>query len=247
MTTFSTISGLPLPENTDVLDANGTFGGYANGLDTQLIPFFTTSTIRSYPGGDTTKPPRVSETGQLSVLTGTNVYDGTLLQQSLGSQTWRSVERETVIYKTADTARTSTITLANDPHLTVDLPAGQWQIEAYLAAGCPTNGVNFTGLWAFTGAGVAADVNGRAVSGMHSTVVENNAAATTMSFFNVSQATNLPTKALTNAADIPPWRREAFTINVTGGVCTMTLQWAQAVSNASAVTLLTGSHIVVRG
>lgn len=241
MTTYSNISGLPLPENTDILDANGTFGGYANGLDTQLAPKFTTDKFRTYPGGVTSSPPRAVQQGMVSVLTGAASLDKTVIQ--VYDSGWREAEQDYLVYKAADTARASTIVLAADPHLVVDLPVGEYHIDAFLAAANPVAGVDLRAQFVITGTG-AYNMSARIVESLPlgtTAVTQTNKA-----FYNSSEVTVLGSVALSNGGDIPAWKREIVRITVSSGVITAAIHWCQNVSNASPTTMLAGSFLIIR-
>jgi hypothetical protein len=242
VTTSSAVSGLPLPENTDILDANGAFGGYANGIDTILVPKFTSVTNRTYPAGDITKPPRGTSAGQLSVITGTTVNEPTYLQMCEGADSWKTLEQEVTIHKPVDTARASTTTLTADPHLSVVLPIGVWSIEAFLAYSNPTIGVDYKHQWTLTG---SATFNGAIALEVPAAFVAPPVTVN-MQFITLAPATVYATQAATNALGFPSYRREQFTVQVPSGSGTLALTWAQNTSNASATTLLGVSFMSIR-
>lgn len=74
----SSVSGLPLPENSDILNAQVAFGDYALGADTRLIPRFATEAARdtAFASG--------AVAGQMCVVTNSGtfaelmMYDGSV-------------------------------------------------------------------------------------------------------------------------------------------------------------------------
>lgn len=148
------------------------------------------------------------------------------LQSSVSSLQWLS------IIKPSDTATASDNTVNADPHLTLALTAGVWEIEAANVASCPVNSVSFAWNYRFSGTiggppvfyGVPSGV-----SALYDTVVGPGGTAFTMTLIATQRKTFL----------------SKFLVDVlTAG--NVSLEWAQGTSNANAVTLHKGSFIRAR-
>lgn len=222
MTTYSDIAQLPLPENTDALVAQSTFGDYATALDSQLVPPFSTATAR-----DAAMLSGKVE-GQLCTVAGELQYwDG---------QTWWNQANTRYVTKAADTARSSTIVSAADPHLTFAAKSGGiYRIQAWLVPLSASTSVNFRAKWGSVGGNVtfspgslmgpAAGVT--SVSGVQVTL--GAPAATSDAICGTPTSTQncvIMTTVATAAADD-----------------TIHLMWAQGTSSATALTLAARSFI----
>src|SRR6476619_2161498 len=138
MSTLSAISKLPLPAHTDVIDANTTYGGYAQRIDSLLVPKYASTAARDAANASGATEGQACIVAEDATGAKLNVYDGT---------TWNMLDDTLYVVKPALTARVSTITPTADPHLTITVNApGIFLFEAYLAwqSTVATNGYRST-------------------------------------------------------------------------------------------------------
>lgn len=236
MSTNSTISGIPLPANTDVINANQSFGDYANGLDSIMIPKFTSTTQR-----DSHLSPQA---GQVCSLNGDlQMFDGL---------SWSFFGVERIVYKSADTSRASTVTMTADPHLLFTVPAGQKiHCDAFISAFSATVSTGDLRIGqTITGGTATMTGTGRMAGGVAYDSSGGTSKFTTNGCF---QHANIGTNALfraypTSASEDGSFHRLTFIIDGTTSVTdsVVTFVWSQVVSSATATVLQTGSHLVLR-
>jgi hypothetical protein len=136
--------------------------------------------------------------------------------------------------KPTTTTRSSTSTLADDPHLTLALSTtGTYRITGMLIH--QGNTAQYA-KWAFA-------YSGTVTSGAVSASTGRDAGAALNGFYS-STVTTVNTTASANAADPLVAVIEATVVVSTTG--TLSLQWAQSASNASACSVLAGSRISAR-
>lgn len=135
--------------------------------------------------------------------------------------------------KTASTTRSSTSTLADDPHLSVSLTAGTYAVDAYFHFwGSASSTQGFKAGVSYTGT----------VTGSSAAIVGNNGGATiTSSAGAISSAFNTVNNISANVAFADHFHfRGYMTVSDSG---TATVQWSQVNSSASSTTLGIGSWI----
>jgi hypothetical protein len=237
MSTLSTISGLPIPTNTDVIDADTTYGGYAKGIDSILVPRYASTSARdsaNVSGATEGQVCAIAESGAAAKL---NLYDGT---------TWNILDDMVYVVKSADTSRVSTAVVAADPHLTVTVNApGVWLFESYLAVQSTSTAPAFRCNWAATGtATVKTELAHMGASGAGVTV------SNTQMQEIVVVATDITHQTSTIAAPFGSAVWSKYIVDTTGSTAGQTLiatlTWAQAVSSATAVVLKANSYITAR-
>lgn len=225
MTTYSAISQIPLPENTDGLVAQTAFSDYANSLDTLLIPQYSTTAAR-----DAAMASGKIE-GQLCTVAGE-------LQYWDGQNWWYQGDARYVI-KTADTARTSTITPTADPHLTFAVKSGGFYVVNLWAVPiCSITTVNFRFKFGSVGGNVTF-TRGSQFGLTPGATVNNNS--------TVTIGGNSPTTEVSVGA--PNVNQNlvmaSFVCQATADD-TVQLLWAQGTSSATATTLTRRSFIEYR-
>lgn len=151
-----------------------------------------------------------------------------------------------IVVKTADESVTSSTTLQDDNELLISLASGSsYLIEAHLLVSGAAAGDVKTA-WARTG--TLNQIGGRMVRGpgINTTDVTAGAAAATTVGINRSSGGNALTTALASGVDgtAISYISEVFTLTsvVTG---TLTLQWAQNTSSATATIMRAGSFLIV--
>lgn len=140
-----------------------------------------------------------------------------------------------VAYKTATTSRTSTITVTDDPHLSVALTAGTYKLEMWLPFWCTT--VSTPGIrWQFSYTGTTATPSHYSYDGAIS------AAATQSAVAPLTQLQSHGGRVATDhtAADVIQLVG-VITASTSG---TLKLGWAQQTSNSSATNIGSGAWIV---
>lgn len=234
MTTYSQQSGLPLPENTDPIDASATYGGFASGLDTIVVPIYANEAAR-----DAANLASGRIAGQLCSVTQTAGLTSEL--QLFNGSTWEIIDATTYVIKTASTSRT-TSTISADPHLAVALPAhGIYMIEANLQFGSPSS---------VPGAKTAWSQTGNPIISRHT--IGPGLSSPSLDHYVMSRRGDDPITTEINFGVQPPtvgygsWVKETLRVSTLGVAATLTLQWAQSTANANATTLGVNSWIQVR-
>lgn len=136
-------------------------------------------------------------------------------------------------YKTADTSRTSTTTLADDPHIAgIALPVGKYAVDAFLNFdnnGGGTQGIKF----ALNFTGTVSEAGISTVGVENNTPVTRNVIANYNSVITIGDVT---------AAINFDWQRWSGFLEVTVAG-NMALQWAQEASSANGSILRRGSYL----
>ena len=154
-----------------------------------------------------------------------------------------SLNYSTTATKGANTARTSTATLSNDPDLVYAIPsAGTYRIDAYLYLGYSLGSV--------PAGGYALNLNysGSFVSSFGGSTFFTNGGSTNQGNFYFIQSTQT-TYSVSYDPSLNGSYASAFSMNgvlVATGTGTLGLAWAQAVSNANPTTLYAGSYLEVQ-
>lgn len=225
MTAYSTVASLPLPENSDILVAETTFGQYASALDSVIAPAYATNAARD------AAMAAGKSAGMVCIVNGEpQMYDG--------SAWWMNQDSRYDV-KTADTARTSTATPTADPHLSLSLKAnGVYHVNAYIAviAVGPALGLNTT--WSTTGSAFSSRTIYGPTDGVTSTT-------STYTLVSTSPSTAFIT-GTPSAGASAAYRIERFIVTVGGADDTLVFLWAPGVVSASAVTVLQNSFIEYR-
>lgn len=234
MSTSSPILGLPLPENTDILNTEATYGQYAKALDNQLLSRWASTTARdTVTGGNVAK-------GQVGILkpTGTNVsmqlYDGSA---------WRNLDTPTVIVKPTDTSRNTTIVSAADPALQFTMQPGT-TVTVELVAFFQSTVSTF-------GARAAWGVSTGITCPMRLITCPSNSTPTVASATQMTeQSSGIASDITVGINNTPPsgpiyWEKLVLTYT-SGGTGLVQFLWAQAASGATNTTLKAGSYMVIR-
>lgn len=227
MSTFSSITGAPLPELSDVLSAEKAFGEYALAMDSIIVPQYTTTALR-----DSAMSSGKTE-GQVCAVTGElQIWDGS---------DWWNMHDIRYITKAADTTRISTTTQTADPHLQVPVKAGgTYIINAWLSPVCTSTSVNFAAAWSTTG---PATFLQRTIFGPRSDQTNVNSAQ--MNTASSGASTVIATGTLN--ATVGSLRLEQCLVRVSSaGDDTVVLTWAQSVLTATNLTLQQKSFIEYR-
>jgi hypothetical protein len=169
-------------------------------------------------------------------------YDGTSFQLQTPNYSLSS-KIPTYSVKTANTARTSTATLSNDPDLVYAITAaGTYRIDAYLY---------FTyGLATSPAGGFSLNLNygGSFVSGAGGSTFVTSAGSTVQGNGLLIQSTQTTSAVSYNPGLSPNTYSSIFTLNgalIATGTGTLGLSWAQASSSATATTLYAGSYLAI--
>jgi hypothetical protein len=139
--------------------------------------------------------------------------------------------------KTADTSRSSTTTMANDPHLVnMALGVGLWRVQAVLfMSGAAAADFRHQ----FTFSGTATPDYSRLIQSPESATTDVRATLATSIQATQFGVANIGTDGVRVGAAYEDMLLE---VTVAGN---LTLQWCQAVSSATATVLYTGSRIYV--
>lgn len=138
MTTAAQITNAPLPENTDLLNAQSTFGGYASAVDGILVPRFATTTARdtAFASGATA--------GQLCVVTNSGTFAELMIYDGA---TWQFVGPPLEGRATSATTSAATTTPVNVPGLSVSVRANCiYEVEAniFVSSAVSNGGLTFS-------------------------------------------------------------------------------------------------------
>ena len=222
---------------------------FGNATDNPTYSFLGTGTTTF--GGAITVPGNVNVTGSTTLSksggTALNVSTGAVqLNGSAGTSgqvltsagagatpTWTTAGSYTA-FKTSATARNTTTTISADPDLSVTLPVGWYQVEAYLTFSCTTSttqGFKFS-----LSSGTATRANDTAIvwSAVNGTGSVDSSRRTSSSTISYSSCST--------GGDVTVWRG-TIQITVTG---TLVVGWAQNTSDANNTSLLAGSRLVAR-
>jgi hypothetical protein len=138
-----------------------------------------------------------------------------------------SVVRDLFAVKTVDTARASTIVLADDPHLSLILELGVWHLDSYLNTVGSDGDLQWG--WSFSGAFSASTALTLApLSGTPQTQALTTTIVTRPGIFSVGLT--VPTGAIVEVTTIGK----------------LTLRWAQQTSHVNATTIGKGSFVTAR-
>lgn len=224
MTTYSSIAQLPLPENTDALVAQTTFGDYANALDTMLVPQYSTTAAR-----DAAMASGKVE-GQVCAVAGELQYwDG---------QAWWYQGARNVILKGVDTTRISTITPTADPNLVFGVKAGgTYYASAWLVPVCNTSTVNFRFRWGSTGSAITWNR-----ASQFGPAPNNTSVVGTVNLTGGTANLDFTVGAPNNSQNLV---RSQVVFTATADD-TVGIYWAQGTNTASNLVLLARSHVEYR-
>lgn len=231
MVASTPIAGLRYSQQTDVANAETGFYNLASDVDTQLLPRYATVAART-----AAIPSPIN--GQASYITDTATGGRTLAIYN--GTSWISYFRSPLFaYKTADESVTSSAALQNDDHLTLSVEANAiYTMTLFIEYIAGTTGDL---QYAFTYPANASVTHG--VAGLDITATGSSGAAAVPNFSGPGRDTSTPTSAR-NLGGAGGSFAHAFMmglleVGVTAG--SLTLQWAQAVSDGTATTLKQGS------
>lgn len=158
-----------------------------------------------------------------------------------GNLTVSGIGQERYVVKPSDTARTSTTTVADDPHLTATVVAGGVYIVRFVIFATTADSTS-TDLK--TGWNVPAGSTGlKMMHGPGDTAADFSTSNNTKGRFSGRQyATTGNYQAETNAIAV----LEESIITIGGAAGSVTFQWSQSASSASAVTVLASSYLHIR-
>lgn len=243
--TFSLAAGNPVVNGTtiDPTWANGTLSDMATALTQSIAADGQTPVTANIPmngkkltglGAATTSGDALSYgqsvNGTDAAFTGLTVTGNASIT---GTTTAKGVA--IVATKTVNTSRSSTTTLADDPHLSVSLSSGTWAISGILMFYGTTTGTQSIKFFPSVSAVPAA--SGLNLSGYVNTAVMNGNLS--MTAFNTSV---MPSPISTSSAAPDYVNLSGFIVVATPG--TLTIQWAQSSSSANATNLLAGSSLI---
>lgn len=225
MTTTTTVAGLTLPENTDLLNAQQTFGGYATGADGVLIPRFATTTTRdaAFASGATA--------GQMCVVTNSGTFAEPMIYDGVQ---WNFIgpvieNRITSVFTTTST------TLANVTGLSASVRAGYvYEFELFLFGLSAVSGAGYSFGYTFP--------SGTVVDGV--VLGQGRTATSVISTANFSSpSTALGTTGTPlGTGNTFGFARGIVTVGGTGG----TFQVQAASRAGSSISLLVDSSLVLR-
>ena len=139
--------------------------------------------------------------------------------------------------KTATTARSSTTTLADDPHLSKSLSVGSWDVELFIPLWGTTSGAGgFKFALTFSGTSSASST----AFSTHGLI--NNAAATLVSTYSTTSSQAYSTIVTGSGSTAADWLCIKGVIVVTAPG-NLTLQWAQNSSNSNAANVGIGAFL----
>lgn len=227
MTTSSSVSGLPLPENNDLLNAQATFGGYASAADNLLVPRFATTTDRNtaFAGG--------VSAGQMCSITNSGTFGEPMI---FDGSNWVYVPAPIYNFTTTTQNFTNT-TLTNVTNLSVSLRANAiYELRLGIFA---TNSVSNVGL--------KVDMTMPAGGAVYRSILGSQIAASSASGAYVLGLPNTTASAVGVApggAGFSQHIQETGIITTSSTSGTLQVRAAQANANASATVIAANSFII---
>jgi len=220
MSTTTPVSGLVIPTNSDILNAEAAMGQFASSIDTLCIPRFATTAARDLAIVAPTE-------GQLCVVT---LGSEAMLMKHTGSS-WVPLENRQWAWKTSNQTFVSTATLVNVTGMSFPVVANaRYLFEIYL---CIDGTVN----------GSAADFRmGLSIPAVSGTPIYQGIMLTqtaTTRDANVSMTgRNMGATHAIAGTDADPISIQVWGTFLTTAAGTLQLQGAQGVSNAEVITML---------
>lgn len=198
---------------------------------------------RRYSGSAWTTPSPVL-TDALTLSTALTVENGgTGSTTASAARAALGIERLFAV-KTADTGRSNTTSMTDDPHLTLSLTSGNWEIVLVTVASAADNTGGFKGQFNYTGTWSLSD--SILDSAQQSSGIASGSASMTMSdqFRAGTDLTSNPW-LLSAATNRSIYLRVIGQVKVTTSG-TFSLQWAQNASSATVTNLKQGSYLIAR-
>jgi hypothetical protein len=192
------------------------------------------------PGGITAPDTNLFRDGSNSLRTNDSLTVDLNLTVT-GSLSVGGIGQDRYVLKPSDTARTSTATVADDPHLTATVAAnGVYYVRFVLfATSADTANTDFKTAWAAT----ATSTGLRLAHGPTDTAAGFTSRTQTQGRFSGHGLTTTVNYQADTLA-IAVIEEAIVTVGATGG--SITLQWSQTVSDTDAVTILQNSYMQIR-
>lgn len=227
MSSTTPVAGLIIPENSDILNAESTFGQFATGVDGMGLPRFTSVALLQAANPSPTE-------GQMAVI-----YNATTTNANIvywNGFGWKDFEDRRINYLSSSQSVTSSTTLVDITALTfTDLPLGAYLLEGVLHYTGAEAGDLKLGFTQPSGtATFLLNTWGPAVGGV--------AAGTNISGQNIYSTTALSYGCLANGAAV--WLQGQFQVTAVSTV--VKFQFAQNTANATPTALIQGSYISLR-
>ena len=171
--------------------------------------------------------------------------DGDLLDPEWGRQVTEAINEfldPPTVIKPTSTSRASTVSITDDPALTLTLQPGDWEVTAVIihnsaanAAGDMQARFSFPAGW---------DIRSNALFGLVDTIASGNSADLTAPAADTDTSSPTSTRniGLSTAQTASLWKLMA-TVDDEGAI---TFQWAQLASNVNNSTVYLGSYLTAR-
>jgi hypothetical protein len=208
--------------------------------DTQDRFLLDTDGTHNWGSGSATPDTNLYRSGANALTTDDSLTVGINLSVT-GNLAVTGIGQDRYVLKPSDTARTSTATVADDPHLTATVAAnGIYYVRFVIfATSADTANTDLKTAWAAT----ATATGLRLAHGPTDIAAGFTSRSQTQGRFSghgLTTTTNYQADTLAIACI----EEAIVTVGATGG--SITLQWSQTVSNANAVTILQNSYMQIR-